>query len=124
FGNGVCTYITSPITSGPPSWPRSTPVENVHATCSFLTLDALIWFSLENRVLALSPCCIAHCFGSLAALSSAASAYASVPCSANRLQIEVVTTKILFIRFLPETFSLEGRQRALELHSTRRRLPS
>ena len=28
FGKGVWTYITSPITSGPPSWPRSTPVEN------------------------------------------------------------------------------------------------
>ena len=31
FGNGVWTYMTSPMTSGAPSWPRSTPVENVHA---------------------------------------------------------------------------------------------
>src|SRR5215475_4976609 len=42
FGNGPCTYITSPMISGPPSWPRSTPVENVHATCSLPTLPALI----------------------------------------------------------------------------------
>ena len=36
FGNGVCKYIVSPITSGEPSWPRSTPVDMVHATCSLL----------------------------------------------------------------------------------------
>ena len=47
FGNGVLMYITSPITSGPPSWPRSTPVENVHLTCRFFTLSLLIWFSFE-----------------------------------------------------------------------------
>ena len=42
FGNGVWTYIMLPMTSGPPSWPRSTPVENVQATCSLPTLAALI----------------------------------------------------------------------------------
>jgi hypothetical protein len=44
--------MTSPITRGEPSWPRSTPVENVQATWSLFTLPALIWSSLENRVLA------------------------------------------------------------------------
>src|SRR5664279_3875423 len=29
-----------PMISGPPSWPRNTPVENVHATCSLPTLAA------------------------------------------------------------------------------------
>src|SRR5439155_11506248 len=32
LGNGLWIYSMSPITRGPPSWPRSTPVENVHAT--------------------------------------------------------------------------------------------
>ena len=31
-------YIVSPMTSGEPSWPRSTPVDIVHATCSLPTL--------------------------------------------------------------------------------------
>ena len=47
FGNGVWTYIMLPTTSGEPSWPRSTPVEKVQATWRFLTLEALIWSSLE-----------------------------------------------------------------------------
>ena len=47
LGNGVCTYMMLPTTSGEPSWPRSTPVENVHATFRFLTLSRLIWFSFE-----------------------------------------------------------------------------
>src|SRR6266436_7119575 len=47
FGNGAWTYIKSPMTSGPPSWPRSTPVENVHATCNLPTLAAVIWLSFE-----------------------------------------------------------------------------
>ena len=46
FGNGEWTYMTSPITSGAPSWPRSTPVENVHAGRRFLTLSLLIWLSV------------------------------------------------------------------------------
>jgi hypothetical protein len=41
-----------PMISGPPSWPRSTPVEKVQATWSLPTFCALIWFSLEYRVLA------------------------------------------------------------------------
>ena len=39
FGNGVWTYIMLPITSGEPSWPRSTPVEKVQATWRCLTLS-------------------------------------------------------------------------------------
>ena len=35
FGYGVTTYIVLPTTSGCPSWPRSTPVEKVHAACRF-----------------------------------------------------------------------------------------
>ena len=46
FGNGECRYIMPSITSGEPSWPRSTPVEKVHATCILPTLPVLIWFSL------------------------------------------------------------------------------
>jgi hypothetical protein len=42
FGNGVWMYIVLPITSGPPSWPRSTPVENVQATRRSPTLSLLI----------------------------------------------------------------------------------
>src|SRR6516162_10780652 len=42
FGNGPCTYITSPMINGPPSWPRSTPVENVQAACNLPTLSELI----------------------------------------------------------------------------------
>ena len=38
LGNGAFRYMTLPMTSGSPSWPRSTPVENVHATCSLPTL--------------------------------------------------------------------------------------
>ena len=44
-GNGVWMYIVSPMTSGEPSWPRSTPVDMVHATCSLPTLLALICLS-------------------------------------------------------------------------------
>ena len=47
FGNGVCTYIMLPMTSGEPSWPRSTPVENVQATCRSPTFSLLIWSSSE-----------------------------------------------------------------------------
>src|SRR6185436_11983162 len=42
FGNGVARYIVLPTTIGSPSWPRSTPVEKVHATFRFLTLSAVI----------------------------------------------------------------------------------
>ena len=42
LGNGVTTYMVSPTTSGVPSWPRSTPVENVQATSRFLTFSAEI----------------------------------------------------------------------------------
>src|SRR5271165_6569252 len=97
--------MVSPTTSGPPSWPRNTPVENVQATCNFLTLVELIWLSLEYRVLALSPCCITHCLGSWASLSSASSARAEKPCRASRPKIEVVAIISLFIRFLPGFFA-------------------
>ncbi len=46
LGKGEWMYIMSPITRGEPSWPRSTPVENVHATCILPTLPVLIWLSL------------------------------------------------------------------------------
>src|ERR1700722_12445904 len=42
-----------------------------------------------------------HCFGSFASLSSASSARATKPCSANSPNIEVVTIRVLLIRFLP-----------------------
>src|SRR5436190_16889191 len=42
FGNGVARYIVLPTTIGSPSWPRSTPVEKVHATFRFLTLSVVI----------------------------------------------------------------------------------
>ena len=42
FGNALCTYITVPITSGLPSWPLSTPVENDHAALRFFTFVLLI----------------------------------------------------------------------------------
>src|SRR5690349_6487488 len=60
FGKGATRYIVSPTTSGAPSCPRSTPVENVHATCIFLTFSMLIWSSPEYRVLAKSLVAIVH----------------------------------------------------------------
>src|SRR5207244_894371 len=42
FGNALCTYITVPITSGFPSWPFSTPVENVQVALRFFTFALLI----------------------------------------------------------------------------------
>jgi hypothetical protein len=47
FGNGVCTYIMFPMTSGAPSWPRSTPVEKVQATSRSPTFSLVIWSSGE-----------------------------------------------------------------------------
>ena len=42
LGNGVTKYIVSPTTSGAPSWPRRTPVENVQASFSVDTLLVVI----------------------------------------------------------------------------------
>jgi len=42
FGNALCTYITLLMTSGFPSWPFNTPVENVQAALRFFTFDRLI----------------------------------------------------------------------------------
>jgi hypothetical protein len=42
LGNGVARYIVVPTTSGSPSCPRRTPVENDHATFRFLTFSVLI----------------------------------------------------------------------------------
>ena len=50
LGNGVWTYMVLPTTSGPPSWPRSTPVENVQATFRSLMLPVLIASSALYRV--------------------------------------------------------------------------
>ena len=47
FGNGVWRYIMLPMTRGEPSWPRSTPVENVQATFRLPTFLVLIWSSCE-----------------------------------------------------------------------------
>src|SRR5262245_54490248 len=50
FGNGVATYMVLPTTSGSPSCPRRTPVENDHATFRFFTLSPVIWLSELYRV--------------------------------------------------------------------------
>jgi hypothetical protein len=42
FGYGESTYMVPPTTIGAASCPRFTPVENVNATCRFLTLSALM----------------------------------------------------------------------------------
>src|SRR5262249_47709183 len=63
-GNGVCTYMVLPITNGPPSCPRNTPVENVQATLRFLTFSVLMLFSELYRVAALSLFAIVHCLSS------------------------------------------------------------
>ena len=52
FGNGVTTYIVEPTTSGAASWPRSTPVEKVHATRRSRAFDVVIWSRPLYRVLA------------------------------------------------------------------------
>src|SRR5215469_9296161 len=78
FGNGVCTYMTSPMTSGAPSWPRSTPVENVHATCNLPTLPVLICLSVEYRVLAKSFAGIAQSFAFCAYRGPAATSAAAL----------------------------------------------
>src|SRR5438105_15899605 len=49
-GNGVWTYIVLPITNGPPSCPRRTPVENVQATLRVLMLSVLIELRVLYRV--------------------------------------------------------------------------
>src|SRR6478752_5051394 len=63
LGNGVCRYIVPFITSGDPSCPRSTPVENIHATCILPTFFALICVRLLYRWLYMSPACIAQLSG-------------------------------------------------------------
>ncbi len=45
FGNALCTYITLLNTSGFPSWPFRTPVENVQAALRPFTFALLIWVS-------------------------------------------------------------------------------
>lgn len=52
LGNGVWTNIVLPTTSGPPSCPRSTPVENDQAALRVFTLSVLIAFSKLYRVAA------------------------------------------------------------------------
>src|SRR5262249_44496208 len=51
-------------TNGPPSCPRSTPVENVQATLRFLTLPVLISFKVLYRVDALFLLAIPHSLSS------------------------------------------------------------
>src|SRR5262245_19441811 len=50
FGNGVWTNMVLPTTSGSPSCPRSTPVENDHATLRSLTFSVVIWLTVLYRV--------------------------------------------------------------------------
>src|SRR5881397_4232224 len=45
LGNALCTYMTLLNTSGFPSWPFRTPVENVHAALRPFTFALLIWVS-------------------------------------------------------------------------------
>src|SRR5439155_9752886 len=45
LGNALCTYMTLLNTSGFPSWPFRTPVENVHAALRLFTFALLIWVS-------------------------------------------------------------------------------
>src|SRR4051812_43471654 len=59
-GNGETTYIVLPTTSGCPSWPCGTPVENVLTTCNCFTFCGVICASEEKRVLAQSPAGVIH----------------------------------------------------------------
>jgi len=52
LGNGVTRYIVEPTTSGAASWPDTMPVENVQATLSWPTVDALISSRPLKRVAA------------------------------------------------------------------------
>src|SRR5712675_735171 len=89
----------SPTTSGPPSWPRSTPVENDHATCSLPTFSAVICLSVEWRVLAKSPACITHCLASLESLAS--SSFADTAPAENTAAAErQVVNRILILRIV------------------------
>src|SRR5262245_19434490 len=72
FGYGVLRYIVFPTTSGAPSWPRNTPVENVHATLRFFTLPALISSSVLYRVDAAFLFGIVHSLSGLLAEDAAA----------------------------------------------------
>src|SRR5262249_11339906 len=83
-GKGVWTYIVLPITNGPPSCPRRTPVENVQATLRFLMLPVLISFKVLYRVDALFLFAIPHSLSSSFTGDGAATADESV-FSAGRL---------------------------------------
>src|SRR5262249_37384773 len=83
LGNGVCTYIVSPTTSGDPSWPRSTPVENIQAPCSLPTFWALICVSLLYRWLYMSPACIAQFLGSAVSFSTSGFAHTAAGTNGN-----------------------------------------
>src|SRR5262245_35384241 len=77
-GKGVWTYIVLPITNGPPSCPRRTPVENVQATLRFLMLPVLISFKVLYRVDALFLFAIPHSLSSSFTGDGAATADESV----------------------------------------------
>src|ERR1041385_6753688 len=76
FGNGVTTYIMLFTTSGLPSCPCSTPVENVLAALSCATLAAVICASEEKRDMARSPLGVVHSLPAGAAMARAAVAAA------------------------------------------------
>src|ERR1044072_3533010 len=71
FGNGVTTYIMLFTTSGLPSCPCSTPVENVLVPLSCATLAAVICASEEKRDMARSPLGVVHSLPAGAAMACA-----------------------------------------------------
>src|SRR4051812_6461582 len=70
--------MVPPTTSGEPSWPRSTPVENIQATCILPTFFLLICVNLLYRWLYMSPACMAQFFGSAVSFSTSPFAVASI----------------------------------------------
>src|SRR5438034_891914 len=73
FGKALCTYITLPITSGFPSWPFRTPVENVHLATRFFTFARLIEASGLYRCRSYVRPVMVHSPGAWAAADAATS---------------------------------------------------
>src|SRR5206468_320262 len=100
-------YSMSPITRGPPSWPRSTPVENVHATRRSLTFSALICLSELWRWFCMLPACIAQFFASwlslmTSELASASPGRAARPSKTPHVHVRVSTISFSFACCLAE----------------------
>src|ERR1700677_3169957 len=88
------------MTSGAPSCPRKTPVEQVQAGAILWTLSVLICLSSEYLVLAKLPAGITHWFGSAAifASSSFATAYPAVNRAAAPKQLASKSLRIVSSR--------------------------